>query len=419
MPTDDLIDLSTTIPLWVVVAVRVYKRPSTSGQRAFLATMVILAIGATLRLSAVEDLFADATGLQDAAVLPKHLAIMVACTILLGWVDSVVPRGEREPWRRWVAFRPRVAVLAVFSIVATAAFPYAAPAITAADGSKDFASAQYGDVAGTVHLVCYLLSMAAALAPAAFLYFTVARRTNDRLLRLCMRFLGLGAFAGCLYPAYRISYLAFGFASWKYPLSEPAFHLGGSLFQFVTITFVLIGSSVRAVDLVVRGIRQRRGLIALRPLWVELVSVLPPDAILRHLKKGSSPHDDRLRLGDLYGRLDERVVDISDAVFELLPWVSEDLRREALIAARGAGLHGAEARAAREAICLRVARLKAVQGESYAVRPASTLLTLRHDLLANASWLARVSRHYTSPHIAEIANTLSGHTATRQEAIAA
>ncbi|MFK0159087.1 MAB_1171c family putative transporter [Streptomyces sp. NPDC090493] len=419
LPTDDLIDLCTTVPLWVVVGVRSYqeirdrKTPrdaaKTSGKRAILATFAALAVAATLRLSYIENVLTSLTGMKDAAVLPKHLAVMGACTLLVGWVESVVPPRDKEPvWRRWISLKPRLAVLIASGIAASAVFPFSEPSLIAPDGSRDFASAQYGDVAGTAHLGFYLLSMGTALAPAAVLCLTVARRTDDRLLRLCMRLMAAGAGFGAFYPVYRISFLICGFTDWTYPLSEGQFHLGGSLIQFATITLVIVGSSVRAVELLIRAIRMRRGLLALRPLWEELVSVLPPDVILRRLKEADSAREERRRVRDLYGRLDERVVDISDAWFTLLPWISEDVHTKALDTAHEQGLRGADARAAREAITLRVARMKAVEGEEDAERPAGSQMPMHNDLLANASWLARVAHHYTSPSLAEAAAVLSG-----------
>ncbi|MET9776104.1 MAB_1171c family putative transporter [Streptomyces sp. NPDC006367] len=412
MPTDDLIDLCTTIPLWLVVAVRAYYWPKTPGKRVIFYTFTALTVGATLRLSYLEDWLNGITGMADAAVLPKHLLVMIACTLLVGWVEDVVPHGDREPaWRRWVALKPRLATLTVASIISTVAFPYSAPSVLAPDGSRDYMSAQYGDIAGTTHLALYLLSMGAALVPSALLCLTVARRTDDRLFSVCMRLMAAGAGAGALYPVYRLSFLLCGFTGWTYPLDEAAFHRGGSLIQLVTILLVIAGSSVRAAELLLRKARKRRGLIAIRPLWEELVSVLPPDVIRRRLHTTPSAREERRRCRDLYGRLDERVVDISDACFELLPWVSEDLHRRALQEARAAGLHGADARAAREALCLRVARMHAVDGAPCAAHPAETVLSLRNDLLSNAQWLARVAHHYASPHLAAAATRLAGHTA--------
>ncbi|MEU5978469.1 MAB_1171c family putative transporter [Streptomyces sp. NPDC047315] len=415
MSTDDLIDLSTTLPLWAVVFVRAYHRPTTPGKRAILATLFALAVAATLRLALLEDLLIDLTGMKDAAVLPKHLAVMVACTLLVGWVESVVPPRDREPaWRRWIALKPRLVVVTVASIGATVAFPYADPSIIAPDGSRDFASAQYGDVAGTTHLALYLLSMGAALAPSALLCLTVARRTDDRLLRLCMRLMAAGAGVGAFYPVYRISFLICGFTGWTFPLSDAAFHRGGSLIQMATILLVLAGSSVRAAELLLRAARTRRGLIALRPLWEELVSVLPPDVIRRRLQTTPSEREEHRRVRDLYGRLDERVVDISDACFELLPWVGDDLHRAALAEAHAAGLRGEDALAAQQALCLRVARHKAVEGEPCAGRPAETLLSLGDDLLANSRRLARVADFYAAPDLADAATRLTNQNTPRE-----
>lgn len=227
----------------------------------------------------------------------------------------------------------------------------------------------------------------------------MAKRTDDKTLRVCMRLMAAGAAVGVSYSFYRLSFLWCGFTGVDYPLSEAAFHRGGSLIQLFTFALVIVGSSVRAVDLTLRAIRHRRALIELRPLWQELVSVLPPDTIRRRLQTTPSASEERRRFRDLYGRLDERVVDISDACFELLPWVGDDLSRNALEEARAAGLDESDIGAAQEALCLRVARHRAVEGEPYALQPAETSLTLGNDLVANAQWLARVAHYYASPEL--------------------
>ncbi len=54
------------------------------------------------------------------------------------------------------------------------------------------------------------------------------------------------------------------------------FDTGGSLLEIATILLVIAGSSIRAVDILIRGLRNRRALIGLRPLWVDLVCLLSP-----------------------------------------------------------------------------------------------------------------------------------------------
>ncbi|MGA5453858.1 MAB_1171c family putative transporter [Streptomyces umbrinus] len=416
MPADDVLDLLTTVPLWAVVAFRLYARPTSSGQWAILWTFATLAVGATLRLTVIEHALADSTGIDDLAVLPKHLVVMLSCMLLLGWVDSVIPLRSPEPaWRRWTQLRPRMVVFAVTGFAATLSFPFAAHSVTAPDGSTDFATPQYGDLAGTFHSTVYLLPMGLSLAISAALCLTAARRTQARLFRLCMGLMGSGAAVGTLYPVYRFSYLLCGLTGWNYPLTELQFHRGGSIIQFTTILMVIAGSSVRGADVVIRAVRQRRSLIALRPLWVELASVLPADTILRHLQTGTSPIEDRRRFRDLYGRLDERVVEIVDASVTLRPWIEKTLPTRALAAARATGLHGAEARAAREALCLHVARTKAVEGEPYERAPALAFtLSMRDDLESSAAWLTRVADHHASADIVDIARALANQN-SRQE----
>jgi hypothetical protein len=418
VPTDDVIDLLTTVPLWLVVALRLRARPKTPGQWALLGTFTALSAGATLRLTVIEHALARLTGFHDAAILPKHLVVMLASMLVLGWVHSVVPPREPEPaWYRWIGLKSRMIIFVVTGTAAAVAFPHAAQSITAPDGSTDFATPQYGNVAGTIHLTMYLVTIGVAQTMSAVLCLTAARRTTSRLLRYCMGLMGAGSAVGVLYPIYRLSYLACGLLGWKYPLDEAQFHRGGSLMQLVCILLVLVGSSVRGADMVMQSIRYRRGLIRIRPLWEEMASILPPDAVRKYFREGTSATDDRRNLGNLYGRLDNRVVAISDAAFELLPWIDDDLPRRALAAAHSAGLHGADCRAAREAICLRVARNKAVEGEPTAERPAISLLSLHNDLQANAFWLARVTDYYTDPRMAEALKAFTSPTAFQEVAV--
>jgi hypothetical protein len=407
----DIIDMITTIPLWVVVIVRAYRWPEAPGKRAILATFFALAVGATLRLSVFEEALAALFGNPDTAELPKHISVMVACACLVGWVESIVPPREQEPvWRKWITVRPRQVILAVACFGATVVFPFSAPGIIAPDGSRDYISAQYGNWAGTTHLALYLLTMGAALAPSALLCWTVARRTTDRLFRICMRLMAAGAAVGAIYPLYRLSYLVCGFADWSYPLPEGVFHLGGSLIQMATLLLVMAGSSVRLAEQSRRIRKRRRGILALRPLWEDMVSVLPQNVISERLKSVPSRREERYNIRDLYGRLDTRIVDISDGSFELLPWISADLYQAALAQARAAGLHGREARAAREALCLRVARAKATDGEPFADEPAHQVLSLRNCIALNTHWLTRVAHHYTSPQLDDAVTALTDHT---------
>ncbi|MGW2550019.1 MAB_1171c family putative transporter [Streptomyces sp. NPDC001635] len=418
MPTDDIIDLLTIVPLWAVVAFRIYSRPKSPGQWAIFWTFVALAAGATLRLTFIEHGLITLTGIRDMAVLPKHLLVMLSCVLLLGWVESAVPPRDPEPrWRRFTGLKYRMGLFVATGIIATVAFPYARPSVKAPDGSYDFITPQLGDPAGTLHMAMYLLPMGIALSMSAALCFTAARRSDARLMKLCMGLMGAGATAGALYPLYNLSMLLSGIIGWTYPLSEAQFHRGAALMQMVTIILVIAGSSVRAADALIRTVRYRRALLALRPLWQELASILPPDQIRQHFENGTSLKDDRRRLRDLYGRLDERVVEISDACHMLLPWVSDDLPAQALEAVHALGLQGADAEAAQEALCLRVARIKAVDGEPYATLPAVSLLSLPDDTLASALWLARVAEYYTSPQLADAVTTFAGHH-TLQEASA-
>ncbi|MER5301404.1 MAB_1171c family putative transporter [Streptomyces lasiicapitis] len=421
MTSDDSIALLTIIPLWTVVAFRAYSRYQRNkqgkpnpGQDALLWTFLTLAIGATLRLSPLEHLVTSLTGVHDGAVLPKHLSVMISCLLLVGWVDSAVPPRDPEPrWRRLAGTKPRLVFGAAAATAALITFGGAAPARIAPNGDTDFINGQYGDGLGTIYLMMYLVPIGVALALSAALCLAAATRNPPGAYRRCMQLMAIGCIIGTSYPLYRLVYLGYGLVGGDYPLNDDQFDMGGNLLQIATILPVLGGSSIRGIDLVARARRNRRALIRLRPMWGDLACVLGPDKIRSYLTEGTTPRADRWRLRNVYDRLDERIVDISDAAFELLPWIDEGLPARALAAARAQGHGGDCAEAAAVALCLRIARRRAVEGEDLAHPPTvDPLLELRDDQEANAAWLSRVSFFYSSDHLDEIEAVLNTEKAT-------
>ncbi|WNM34967.1 hypothetical protein RKE30_33650 [Streptomyces sp. Li-HN-5-11] len=171
-----------------------------------------------------------------------------------------------------------------------------------------------------------------------------------------MYLMSLGCWIGVGYSLFRGSYLVYGLVGSAYPMSAEAADDISSLVQVVAIGLILAGVSVRGWENATRVVRRRRWLIALRSLWLELVSVMPAEAIARVLSQVPSPSRDRYSLRALWERLDQRVLDISDSALEVLPWVAADLPRRALEAARAHGLVGGDAEAAAQALCLRTGR---------------------------------------------------------------
>lgn len=411
MTSDDSIALLTAIPLWITVAFRAYSRYQRNkkgkpnpGKDALLWTFLALTIGATLRLSPLEHLVTDLTGVRDGAVLPKHLAVMAACLLLVGWVEPIVPPQDPEPWwRKMAGIKPRLVFGAVAVTAAIIMFGGTAPARLAPNGDTDFTNGQFGDIAGTVYLTLYLVPIGVALALSTALCLAAAHRNPPGAYRRCMQLMALGCIIGTTYPLYRLVYLGFGLFGAEFPLTGDEFDMGGNLLQIATILPVIVGSSIRAIDLVARGRRNRRCLIQLRPMWADLACILGPDKIRSYLVEGTTPRADRWQARRMYDRLDERIVAISDAAYELLPWIEDDLPPRALAAAHAHGQRGDWAEAAAVALCLRTARSRAVAGDPYA-RPSTVepLLELSDDQEANACWLGRVGFFYTSPCLDEI-----------------
>ncbi|WP_425245435.1 DUF6545 domain-containing protein [Streptomyces sp. NEAU-NA10] len=402
MIRDDVIALCTIVPLWAWCLWRIGYIRSTRGQRELWTVLALLALGATLRLSHVERAVTRWSGVTDISVLVKHLAVILSSVLLWRWVDSIAADGGRHRWwRRLTTAWPRTITAVVAVAGAGATFPFSRPSVVEADGDRNFIVAQSGDLAGTVYVAAYLGTMAVALTFSGALCTVAARaarRSGQRMFSTCMYLMSLGCWTGVGYSLFRGSYLVYGLADIAYPMSAEAADDVASLVQVVAIGLILAGVSFRGWENATRVVRRRRWLIALRSLWLELVSVLPAEAIVRVLAEAPSPSRDRYRLRGLWERLDQRVLDISDSALEVLPWIAADLPLRALEAARAHGLEGGDAEAAAQALCLRTGRRGRADDEPRAdSSPTSPLLTMGNDLDVNAAWLSRVAKYYHSP----------------------
>ncbi|KPI15708.1 hypothetical protein OK074_2153 [Actinobacteria bacterium OK074] len=402
MIDDDVIALCTIVPLWAWCLSRIGYLRGTRGQRELWVVLALLTCAATLRLGYVERDVARWTGVDDLAVLVKHLAVILSSVLLWRWVDSVAAdAGPRRWWQRLTAARPRTltAVLAVATVIAL--FPFTAPSLVEPDGDKDFIGAQSGHLPGSAYLTAYLGTMALALAfsgALSALAARAARRSGQRMFSACMYLMSAGCWTGVGYCFFRGSYLFYGLVDARYPLSAEAADQDSSFIEVASIGLILAGVSVRGWEAAARLVQRRRLLIALRPLWQELVSVLPAEAIVRVLSEAPSRTRDHYDLRGLWNRLDQRVLDISDSALEVLPWVTADLPRQAREAAHAHGLRGDDAEVAAQALCLRTGRRGCADDTPRVGLPlALPLLTLSTDLDAAAAWLSRVARRYHSP----------------------
>ncbi|MEV0735486.1 DUF6545 domain-containing protein [Streptomyces sp. NPDC050549] len=362
----------------------------------------MLACAATLRLSYLERVVPKWTGVGDLAVLVKHLALILSSVLLWRWVDSIATEaGPRRWWRRLTTTRPRTLTAVVAIAAASALFPFTAPAVVEDDGNRNFIEAQSGHLAGTAYLAAYLGTMALALAFSGALCAVAARAargSGQRMFSACMYLMSLGCWIGVGYSLFRGSYLVYGLTGVAYPMSAETVDQVSSLVQVVAIGLILAGVSVRGWENAAHLVRRRHRLIALRSLWQELVSVLPAEAVVRILAEAPSRSHDRYNVRDLWRRLDQRVLAIGDSALEVLPWITADLPRRALQAAHACGLRTEDAEAAAQAFCLRTGRRGCADDEPRADSPlAVPLLSMGNDLDTNATWLARVARHYHSP----------------------
>lgn len=396
------------IPLWTVVIWRASTLLKTPGQRALWACFVFLAIAATLRLSGIETWVIDITGVDEVVSVSKHIAVILGGLLMLRWVDSSAPEAEPTPmWRRLAHDRPRniVAVVGVVAAIATA--PLASPAIIENGTHRVFLEAQYSHLGGTISLAPYILISGISMVMSGYLSTLAARRYGKRLLKVCMGIFTVGCWSGALYFGFVGAYLLYGLTGADAPISLALVQVVGNLTQVLCIVGLAVGSSVKGFDAMMNLKRFRRWLIELRPLWGGLASVLPADAVEDVLHNSATTEAyDRRNIRRLYERLDERVIVIVDAALGVSPWIADDLPARALAAAKAEGLTGDDARAAAEAVCLRIARDARRDGQDPAEHPTEIPpLTLSKDTEDSAPWLSRVSHYYQLP----LMRTLQGN----------
>ncbi|GGU38190.1 DUF6545 domain-containing protein [Streptomyces violascens] len=391
----DFIALLMAVPLWTAVIWRSKSLLNTRGQRSLWCCFLFLAIGATLRLAAIETWVIDVTGVEEVVSVSKHVAIIMAGLLMLRWCDASAPDPEPTPmWRKLAHDRPRniLAIIAVTLAIATA--PLASPSILEGE-HRVFLEAQYGHAGGTLSLAAYIVVSGASMYMSGYLSTMAARKDGKRLLKICMTIFTTGCWSGAAYFTFVGVYLAYGLTGASAPLSLSLVQVIGNLLQLVCIVALAVGSSVRGFDNVMNLRRYRRWLIQLRPLWLDLASVLPPDAIVKVLNEGTSLAHDRRSLRGLYNRLDQRTLDITDSAVPLATWIEAKLPGRALAASKLEGLRGDNAQAAAEAFALRIAREQYVHQQDPSETPSEVApLTLSNDPEETHAWLARVSYYY-------------------------
>ncbi len=416
MNSNDYISMATIIPIWIVCLWRLRYIRQSPGHARLFQTFLCLAIAATLRLSVIERAAIAATGIEDIVSLTKHLTLIICALLLLRWVDSIVEDSEETGrWRQLARGRPSLlAGIGAFA-TACAAFPLATPAIVEPNGNRNFLEAQYGHGGGTLYLLPYLGFLSIALTLSALLCTIAARRARkagQRLLQGCMHVMATGCWVGVLYFSSYLLYLGTGLVGLGPPFTEKEFENTATLVQILSILLILLGSSVRGLDTIVQNLRYRRWLITLRPMWSDLVAILPPEAIAKILGDGPSATNDRRDLRNLWERLDQRILDINDTALEVRPWVEADLPEKALDAARRLGLNETKARAAAEAYCLQSARNARADQQPYATMPSAVpVLAISGDLNTNAQWLTLVASYYGSKTLRDIDADLRDTTA--------
>jgi hypothetical protein len=374
---------------WAVVGYKLRdlrRDPHNLTLRAFWITIILIAIGATIRIPLVVRGVENATGIL--AIWTDGLSVLgcaaLQTTVLL-WTHP--PQQARSKIRMRLPIFGLAAIVMVILILQV-------PSDTAKANLPAFAEnpeERYGRtpyVAESI-IICLILIIYTAVDTARH-FLRYARLVDRHWLRRGLRLMAAScilAIASCLPSLAAVVALRLDIAVLDGAQSMSAlFGAGAVSVFFVGATMPVWGPKLRRL----RAYRQ------LRLLWLAL-SQAAPEVVLH------TPHPRRLgrwRICDLDFRLYRRIIEIRDSRLALRPYLDQNVATAARRLGQEAGIEGDALRATIEASVL----AGAIQAKARR-RPAQALLTDDTpggaDLAGELAWLTDVAKAFVgSPVVA-------------------
>ncbi|THA72559.1 hypothetical protein E6R60_26895 [Streptomyces sp. A0642] len=361
--TPDLFAWMVVIPLTAVVIWRTPAALRAPQGRTLWFVFAALDVSMITRISAIGDFIYDATGIDDAATLTKHLCGIAAVAGLLRWVIAVVPGrddGKREPrYRRAISNRPRRVVTWGAIIVITAIFPLAYRRTGRGTEDADFIFQQAGHLWGSLHLILFYAYLIFGMVCASMMCSAAGRDARAQgSFKISMQGLSLGCAVGACYGIVRTGYLVTRLADKPF--------LGGDTFVYVAsnitlvgcVALVLMGSAVPAWERMGARMDAHAAVNDLRPLWARLTEAVPEVVYGKDHRNSTSLNWLRQRAPRLHShltgllakwadfwnwrgldyRLRRRINQICDASLTLQDYVDPDLYESAERTAEELGL---------------------------------------------------------------------------------
>jgi hypothetical protein len=361
----------------------------------------------TLDLPAVTTSINQATGINDIAVLIKHLAVLASCTAVLDWVTSLNNPDETRGYlgrRHAAAGAVAITLIALFCVMPR----------------QEMTATQFTETATGAAAIAYLWVFYAWLAGSmvmAVALFQVARRSTPAAQRgpavgAGLLLLSIGCAVAAVYAACQMTALALRPPRPLGAVTTGHWQEASAGLENLAIVLVLAGTVLPAAVAGWQSVRELTALRALQPMWHDLTAATP--GVAMGPVAASSPLERTVR--HVHIRLIRRVTEIRDSALQLTGYVPGPVIATARtqLAAHGQ-LDGSRLDTATEACWLRLAVSTAAAG---APPPDGQ----RHPLPGGTSlaeettWLRQVAAAYASPAVRNIAIQLAGACAVPAQA---
>ncbi|MFD9373749.1 MAB_1171c family putative transporter [Streptomyces sp. NPDC060020] len=388
----------TLILLWVVAAWRLPGAIRTPRQRALWVAFASIAAAMTLGVPGVMHAVDAFAGVHNLATLGKNLFGIVASAAILDFV-TVIARPESVSGLRRVLV-PASAITMTTLTVLFALTPRP-------EESDNFVETNMGSAPGTAYYIVCFGSLGLAMAVATRLFWGSGRHAGARWLRWGLRTLGAGSAFGLLYSLYRTILMLFGLSHTDVEASRA--DLVADILEYTSISLIILGSSIPAIGVRWRVLRDWRSLREIRPLWAVLTRAVPHVVLdIRSMRPGPRV------------RLHRAVIEIRDATLVLADYASPDLRERADAAVEQYDLTPEQRSALAEAVLLHAAVAAKLAGTSPApagnAQPSSQL-PADFDFDVEVDRLRAISEAYHSPAVHAL--TASAASTTRTPATTA
>ena len=366
--------------LWSVTLWRARAALQHPAKRPMWTAFAALAVSLTSELPQVGPHLDAVMHVTNISALIKQLAGMLAAAAVLEWViSSTRPTrrlGRVLAWRHVITGAAMAALGALFAFV---------PRIE----SSSFIDTAPGHPVTIAYEMVWLTYLGTAMLCAATMFAVARHRSGGQgaSMRASFTLLAIGTGLGVVYSVSRISILAASLAGTASATQSDAGFSATEALQAAAILLILAGTCVPAVAKAASLYRDRRTLIALRPLW-ELVTPSRPDTVLAI---ASADDRDPRAFGLTSLRLIHRTVEIRDALGTLYEYCDLDPAPYAEAFATAEGLTGSEKDALVEAVTIRYALSRLPSGDAgHSIVKAGRGGAA--DLATEVQWLLEVSR---------------------------